>query len=53
MAMNFLTDAARLRRRRGRPPPLLPGLGLPLDTPLQQVRAADIAGAGVDATRRS
>ena len=41
MAMNFLTDAARYGDAR-EAAAVLPSLGLPLDTPLQQVRAADI-----------
>jgi DNA-binding NarL/FixJ family response regulator len=41
MAMNFLTDAARFGDAR-EAAAALPGLGLALDTPLQQVRAADI-----------
>jgi DNA-binding NarL/FixJ family response regulator len=41
MAMNFLTDAARYGDPR-EAAAVLPTLGLPLDTPLQQVRAADI-----------
>ena len=41
MAMNFLTDAARYGDAR-EAAAVLPTLGLPLDTPVQQVRAADI-----------
>ena len=41
MAMNFLTDAARYGDAR-EAAAVLPTLGLPLDTPLQQVRAADL-----------
>ena len=42
MAMNFLTDAGRYGDAR-EAAAVLPSLGLPLDTPLQQVRAADVA----------
>jgi DNA-binding NarL/FixJ family response regulator len=42
MAMNFLTDAARYGDAR-EAVAALPSLGLALDTPVQQVRAADIA----------
>ena len=41
MAMNFLTDAARYGDAR-EAAAVLPTLGLPLDTPVQQVRAADV-----------
>lgn len=41
MAMNFLVDAARFGDAR-EAAAALPGLGLALDTPLQQVRAADV-----------
>ena len=41
MAIGFITDAARFGDAR-EAAAALPGLGLPLDTPLQQVRAADI-----------
>jgi DNA-binding NarL/FixJ family response regulator len=48
MAMNFLTDAARYGDAR-RAAAVLPTLGLPLDTDLQRVRAADVlARAGRD-----
>ncbi len=42
MAMNFLTDAARYGDPR-EAAAALPGLGLALDSPVQQARAADIA----------
>ena len=41
MAMNFLTDAARYGDAR-QAAAVLPSLGLPLDTDLQRVRAADV-----------
>ena len=56
MAMNFLTDAARYGDAR-EAAAVLPDLGLPLDTPVQQVRAADIMAraqrdpAGADRAR--
>ena len=41
MAMNFLTDAARYGDAR-QAAAVLPSLGLPMDTDLQRVRAADV-----------
>lgn len=50
MAMNFLTDAGRYGDPR-EAAAVLPTLGLPLDTPLQQVRAADIMARAQRDTR--
>ena len=50
MAMNFLTDAARYGDARAAAA-ALPTLGLPLDTDLQRVRAADILARAAAATR--